>query len=204
MMDLFVSTHASSLGRLTIVSSPRGLRALSLGDEGAKETAVHTGRQGAPVRIIDGQQRNHVVALQVEEYLAGERREFSLPLDLQGTRFQRRVWAALCAIPYGETRSYGELAAALGVRGGGRAVGAASARNPAPLVVPCHRLVGADGSLRGYRGGVLLKQRLLQLEGTRDRRGRCARRAFPLRSKVFVEVDAVAWRARTGSEGGSV
>ncbi|HJE52257.1 MAG TPA: methylated-DNA--[protein]-cysteine S-methyltransferase, partial [Tessaracoccus flavescens] len=94
----------------------------------------------------------------------GERRQFSLPLAPRGTEFQRRVWAALAEIPYGETRSYGELATALGRPGASRAVGMANGRNPISIVVPCHRVVGANGSMTGYAGGVERKVYLLDFE----------------------------------------
>lgn len=104
---------------------------------------------------------------QLLDYLTGARRTFDLPLRLQGTEFQRRVWEALRAIPYGETRSYGQLAAALGRPKACRAVGMANHNNPIPILVPCHRVVGTDGSLTGYAGGLDLKRRLLELEGVR-------------------------------------
>ena len=99
------------------------------------------------------------------EYLAGARRDFDLPLAPQGTPFQQRVWAALREIPYGQTRSYRELAQAAGSPRGYRAVGMANHRNPIPILIPCHRVVGADGSLTGYAGGLELKRKLLELEG---------------------------------------
>ena len=99
------------------------------------------------------------------EYLAGSRRDFDLPLAPQGTPFQQRVWAALREIPYGQTRSYRELAQAAGSPRGYRAVGMANHRNPIPILIPCHRVVGADGSLTGYAGGLELKRKLLELEG---------------------------------------
>jgi methylated-DNA-[protein]-cysteine S-methyltransferase len=102
---------------------------------------------------------------QLAEYFAGVRRTFGLPFDLAGTDFQRRCWLALVEIPYGQTRSYAEQARRLGLAHGARAVGSANARNPLPIVIPCHRLVGADGRLTGYAGGLDLKERLLRLEG---------------------------------------
>ena len=101
---------------------------------------------------------------QVLEYLAGQRQRFALPLAPRGTEFYRAVWRALEAIPYGETRSYGDIAAAVGRPKAVRAVGQANHRNPIPIVIPCHRVVGADGSLTGYAGGLDLKARLLRLE----------------------------------------
>ena len=101
---------------------------------------------------------------EIEEYLAGERRAFDLPLAAPGTAFQKRVWAELRRIPYGQTASYGEIARRIGSPGAARAVGQACNRNPIWLIVPCHRVIGADGSLTGYEGGVEIKRRLLELE----------------------------------------
>ncbi|MEU4134119.1 methylated-DNA--[protein]-cysteine S-methyltransferase [Streptomyces wuyuanensis] len=104
------------------------------------------------------------VIRQLDAYFAGELREFDLPLHLAGTPFQRTVWAQLLLIPYGETRTYGELAGALGNPGASRAVGLANGRNPVGIIVPCHRVIGASGSLTGYGGGLDRKQRLLAFE----------------------------------------
>ncbi|MEV5319202.1 methylated-DNA--[protein]-cysteine S-methyltransferase [Streptomyces sp. NPDC052687] len=101
---------------------------------------------------------------QLEAYFAGELTEFTLPLRLHGTPFQRRVWEHLRTIPYGETRTYGQLATALGNPKASRAVGLANGRNPIGIIVPCHRVVGTDGSLTGYGGGLARKQRLLDFE----------------------------------------
>lgn len=101
---------------------------------------------------------------QLEEYFVGERTEFELELDLVGTMFQRRVWAALLTIPYGQTRSYGQIAAQLDVPGAARAVGLANGHNPIGIIVPCHRVIGANGSLTGYGGGLDRKRTLLDLE----------------------------------------
>lgn len=103
-------------------------------------------------------------AKQLEEYFAGVRKEFTLPLGLAGTEFQTRVWAALCQIPYGETRSYKQVAQMIGKPSAARAVGMANNKNPVPIVVPCHRVVGANGSLTGYAGGLDIKEKLLGLE----------------------------------------
>ncbi|HEX6459862.1 MAG TPA: methylated-DNA--[protein]-cysteine S-methyltransferase [Thermoleophilaceae bacterium] len=101
---------------------------------------------------------------QLEQYFAGERMEFDLELDLRGTRFQRDVWNALLTIPYGETRSYGEIARQIGRPDRARAVGAANGSNPVSIIVPCHRVIGSDGSLTGYGGGLPRKRFLLDLE----------------------------------------
>ncbi|MGI5459341.1 methylated-DNA--[protein]-cysteine S-methyltransferase [Streptomyces sp. CA-249302] len=101
---------------------------------------------------------------QLEAYFKGELKEFTLELRLNGTPFQRTVWDQLCRIPYGETRSYGQLADALGKPAASRAVGLANGKNPIGIIVPCHRVVGANGSLTGYGGGLDRKQRLLDFE----------------------------------------
>ena len=102
---------------------------------------------------------------QLKAYLAGRLRDFDLPLAPQGTPFQQKVWAALTAIPYGETRSYKQVAEAVGCPKGCRAVGMANNRNPIAIVIPCHRVIGADGALVGYGGGLAVKEVLLRLEG---------------------------------------
>jgi methylated-DNA-[protein]-cysteine S-methyltransferase len=101
---------------------------------------------------------------QLEEYFAGGRIDFDLRLDLVGTAFQRRVWEALLTIPYGETRSYGEIARQIGAPSASRAVGLANGHNPVSIIVPCHRVIGANGSLTGYGGGLEKKRALLGLE----------------------------------------
>ena len=105
------------------------------------------------------------VRRQLAEYFAGKRRDFVLPLDPHGTAFERGVWRALAAIPYGETRSYAAVAMAIGRPAACRAVGRANGRNPIAVVIPCHRVIGSDGSLTGYGGGLELKRLLLDLEG---------------------------------------
>ena len=107
----------------------------------------------------------HAAMQQLGEYFAGARQSFELRLAPVGSEFQRRVWSALCKIPYGETTSYGGLAKILGKPTASRAVGAANGRNPLPVVVPCHRVIGSSGALTGYYGGVHIKKFLLRLEG---------------------------------------
>lgn len=143
-------TVETPVGTLTIVAGDGGLAAVLFGGEpGAAEE---------PDPVIAA------TARQLEEYFGGERRAFDLPLELSGTPFQRRAWLALADVPYGTTRSYGEQARRLGAPGAARAVGAANGRNPLPIVLPCHRLVGADGTLTGYGGGLEIKRTLLDLE----------------------------------------
>jgi methylated-DNA-[protein]-cysteine S-methyltransferase len=120
----------------------------------------------------DGWQRDDVAfpdaVGQLESYFAGERFEFDIELELVGTPFQRNVWAALLTIPYGETRSYGEIAAQIGSPGAFRAVGLANGHNPIGIIVPCHRVIGSNGSLTGYGGGLDRKRALLALEKSRN------------------------------------
>ena len=106
-------------------------------------------------------------AEQLTAYFAGELTDFDLELDLRGSEFQRRVWKALATIPYGETRSYGEIALQIGAPGSARAVGLANGHNPIAIVIPCHRVIGANGSLTGYGGGLDRKRTLLELEKSR-------------------------------------
>lgn len=103
-------------------------------------------------------------ARQLESYFAGELKEFTLPLAPEGTEFMKKVWAALCEIPYGRTASYKEIAEKIGAPKAARAVGLANNRNPLPIFIPCHRVIGADGSLVGYAGGLEMKKKLLDLE----------------------------------------
>ena len=112
----------------------------------------------------DAQRCKHA-AQQLGEYFAGRRRDFELPLAPVGTDFQLRVWKALCAIPYGAVRNYGDIARAIGQPKASRAVGQANGRNPLPIVIPCHRVLAGDGTIGGYSSGLTIKHRLLALEG---------------------------------------
>lgn len=118
-------------------------------------------------RLVEDEERTAPVRHQLGEYFARQREVFDLRLAPQGTAFELAVWERLRAIPYGQTRSYGELARALGRPDAARAVGRANGANPIPIVVPCHRVIGADGSLTGFGGGLAAKQTLLELEGLR-------------------------------------
>ncbi|MDY3920062.1 MAG: methylated-DNA--[protein]-cysteine S-methyltransferase [Candidatus Limivivens sp.] len=128
----------------------------------------HSEKQTVAVILENGKREETELLLrgrvQLEEYFQKKRREFQLPLSLEGTEFQKLCWNALCTIPYGQTCSYGELAGQIGKPKACRAVGMANHRNPVSIIVPCHRVIGADGSLTGYGGGLELKRRLLDLE----------------------------------------
>jgi methylated-DNA-[protein]-cysteine S-methyltransferase len=146
----------------TYLESPVGLLRLVGDDAGLVQ--LHMLDPATPRHGDDGAERLAAAVEQLTAYFAGELRVFDLPLALGGTPFQERVWAALREIPYGQTASYGELAREIGRPAASRAVGAANSRNPVAIVVPCHRVVGADGSLTGYAGGLDRKRALLDLE----------------------------------------
>jgi methylated-DNA-[protein]-cysteine S-methyltransferase len=157
---------ATPIGLLMVAASPRGVIRIDF----AARPAARRQRPAARANTPEARQaQQHLVAAvrQLREYFAGRRSSFDLSLDLAGTPYQRRVWSALRGIRFGRTVSYGELAAQIGAPHGARAVGRACATNPAPVVVPCHRVVGGDGSLHGYDGGLWRKQRLLELESAR-------------------------------------
>jgi len=137
---------------------------LGIADNGDAITGVFFGRK-LPVSLKKAETPLiQKAAVQIEEYLNGKRKKFSLPLALQGTEFQMAVWQALQKIPFGETRSYKDIAASIGRPKAVRAVGMANNRNPISIIIPCHRVIGHDGKLVGYGGGLPLKQRLLELE----------------------------------------
>ena len=149
---------ASPVGELKLVASERGLSAILWENDD-------------PARVRLGplvENDSHPILIEAErqigEYFAGTRKVFDIPLDFQGTEFQKSVWAALLAIPYGETRSYAEIARAVGRPTAFRAVGAANGRNPISIIAPCHRVIGTSGALTGFAGGLKAKELLLGLE----------------------------------------
>lgn len=152
--------------------SPVGPLLLAVSDDGVHAVEFHASRH--PVkRDARWVEADHplldTLAAQLDEYFAGERRDFDLPLAPEGTDFQRTVWHALARIPYGDTTSYAQLASTIGHPSAVRAVGAANGRNPIPIVLPCHRVIGADGALTGFGGGLPTKRFLLELEGAMPR-----------------------------------
>ena len=153
--------------RYTWFASPIGPLLLAGSDLGLKLVSFAEGRRA---RAVDPSWREDAaifaeVRAQLRSYFAGARTAFNLPLILEGTEFQNKVWTALQTIPYGETISYKELAERIGNPSAVRAVGAANGANPIPIIIPCHRVIGNDGSLTGFGGGLPLKKKLLQLEG---------------------------------------
>lgn len=153
---------ATPVGELTLVGDGQALSGLYFPDH-ARRPGAETFGPRDDLSFPDARQ-------QLAEYFAGERTAFDLPLAPRGNEFQRTVWGLLTTIPYGRTRSYGQLAAELGDPGLARAVGAANGRNPISIVVPCHRVVGHDGALTGYAGGLARKAFLLRLEQPVDAR----------------------------------
>jgi len=162
MIEMHEAWYESPIGRLRILGNGRSiLRVDFVGAAEAPSARREWGRaeirRGAPSHLAD-------CARQLDEYFRGGRREFSLRLELEGSGFQRLVWKALAGIPYGQTRTYGNIAAALGNPAASRAVGGANHRNPVSIIVPCHRVVGCAGRLTGYGGGLWRKAWLLEHE----------------------------------------
>jgi len=158
LISLVYKTIKSPIGKLKLVASEKGLVAIMW-------------ERDSPRRVPLGElisNLRHPVLVETErqlrEYFAGKRKSSSIGLDLRGTHFQKNVWEALLAIPFGETRSYGQLAKQLGIPRATRAVGAANGRNPVSIIVPCHRVIGASGKLTGFAGGLRGKAHLLNLE----------------------------------------
>ena len=146
----------SPLGRILVARNTEGLTCINFQD-GTEPVSPQAGWREQASALADA-------TAQLGAYFRGELRQFEIPLAPQGTAFQLQVWQAMKAIPYGQTLTYAELARKVGRPQAARAVGGASSRNPLPVVVPCHRVVGSDGSLTGYAGGLHLKQALLDLE----------------------------------------
>jgi methylated-DNA-[protein]-cysteine S-methyltransferase len=160
-MPLAYKKIDSPVGKLTLVASDKGLVAVLW--ENDKPNRVRLGE------LVE--EDSHSVLIEAErqlkEYFTGKRGTFSVPLDIRGTSFQRSVWEALLAIPFGETKTYGQLAKQLGNPQATRAVGAANGRNPISIIVPCHRVIGSSGKLTGFAGGLENKERLLNMEQER-------------------------------------
>jgi methylated-DNA-[protein]-cysteine S-methyltransferase len=155
----YATTFDSRVGELTLVATDDGLRAV-------KWPVERAGRLPLPEEMISKPDHPVLEAtrVQLEEYFRGERTEFDLPLDLRGTDFQKSAWLGLASIPYGKTVSYGEQAARIGRPKAVRAIGAANGRNPISIILPCHRVVGANGDLTGFAGGIETKRDLLAFE----------------------------------------
>ena|ERR1700692_225124 len=170
METLHCTNMESTIGPLFLAASGRGLVALEFdvrlpGQQSIRPNPRHLREEKRGLAFEDSDSLTRPYANELEEYFAGERRKFTFPLDLRGTEFQLACWRALLAIPYGETRSYADIARAIGKPNAFRAVGMANNRNPVAIVVPCHRVIASDGGLCGYGGGLDVKRKLLELEG---------------------------------------
>lgn len=159
MPEYFYRIVDSPVGRLTLGASSAGLAAVLWDNDRPQVVSLERAAESPDHPILVR------AARQLEEYFAGNRKSFDIPLDFAGTEFQRKVWNALLTIPYGETRSYGQIARQIGHPDAVRAVGAANGKNPISIVVPCHRVIGSTGSLTGFGGGLSAKAQLLELEG---------------------------------------
>lgn len=162
MEKLFYTTLRSLWGELLISSSSLGVTGLHfLDSEDSREALERIRLRSGAAETVESSSAHHGVLEEIAAYDRGELVSFSVPLDLKGTEFQLATWRELCRIPYGETRSYGDIARSVGRPLAFRAVGMANHSNPVALIVPCHRVVQSDGSLGGYGGGLDLKRRLL-------------------------------------------
>jgi len=157
---LFLTRYGSPLGTYILINSNKGVCYLAPEDE--EDYFTRWQRNGA--RLQEDDEHNHAVVTELDAYFTGHLRRFIVPIDLRGTNFQRQVWEVLRGIPYGETRSYGQIAYAAGCANGPRAVGQAIGSNPISIIVPCHRVIGSNGQLTGYGGGLPRKRALLKLE----------------------------------------
>lgn len=157
-VSLVYALIPSPVGKLKLVATDRGLAAILWENESPNRVRLGTMVESPDHPILVQAQT------QLNDYFAGARTLFTVPLDMVGTDFQKKVWSALLAIPFGETRTYGELARQLGNPNASRAVGAANGKNPVSIITPCHRMIGSDGSLTGFAGGLATKQFLLEHE----------------------------------------
>jgi methylated-DNA-[protein]-cysteine S-methyltransferase len=170
METLHSTTMQSTMGPLFLAASPHGLVALEFdarlpGQQSIRPNPRHLREEKKGFKFEDSAHALRPYVGELEEYFSGKRRQFTFPLDLRGTDFQLACWRALLAITYGETRTYADIARAVGKPNAFRAVGMANNRNPVAIVVPCHRVIASDGTLCGYGGGLDVKRKLLELEG---------------------------------------
>jgi O-6-methylguanine DNA methyltransferase len=174
METLHCTNMESAIGPLFLAASTRGLVALEFdvrlpGQQSIRPNPRHLREEKKGFTFENSASMAPPYVSELKEYFAGKRRQFTFPLDLRGTDFQLACWRALLAIPYGETRSYADIARAVGKPNAFRAVGMANNRNPVAIVVPCHRVIASDGGLCGYGGGLDVKRKLLELEGALSR-----------------------------------
>jgi len=174
-MVLYRDMIKTSIGPLTLLSTPKGLCRIDFSSGAGQRVDRYIKKHFADAEIRKGGEHNRNAARQISAYLRGKLRRFSVKLDIQEAGFNREVLGHVKGIPFGKTRTYGRIAAALGKPGAARAVGNANRLNPIPIIVPCHRVVAANG-LGGYGGGLALKVKLLKLEGADVGKSATARR----------------------------
>jgi O-6-methylguanine DNA methyltransferase len=161
---LYIHNFRTGLGWFRVASTKKGVALISFGKDSKRNFDSQARKHFPGFRRVSGGAGNKKAEKQIKAYLNGRLKEFTLPLDIQGTPFQKKALDRVRSIPYGTVRTYGSIAASMGRPGASRAVGKANATNPLPLVIPCHRVVAASG-LGGYAGGLRLKKRLLDIEG---------------------------------------
>ena len=162
-MSYLYKKISSPVGELTLVASDKGLTAILWEDDKANRVPLEDMREDDHHAVLQE------TARQLEEYFSGRRKSFSVPLDFRGTDFQKKVWEALLTIPFGETRSYAQIAEQVNSPKAVRAVGAANGKNPISIIAPCHRVIGSNGDLTGFAGGLEAKTLLLSLEGHKEK-----------------------------------
>jgi len=154
----------SPVGRILVASSDQGLVRIEFVQNGVGEAISRLEKAYPGETLVEDSTKNQDALNQLQDYFKGRRRVFTLPIELRGTGFQRSVWETVAGVPYGQTRSYGDVARELGKPGACRAVGGANGANPIPIVIPCHRIIGSDGSMTGFGGGIPIKEKLLAFE----------------------------------------
>jgi methylated-DNA-[protein]-cysteine S-methyltransferase len=157
MPQIFTAVYESPIGSIEIKAEEKGIVEVGFVEKSGLMRPAESATAGGPEILM-------ACLVQLEEYFRGKRASFSLPLRLEGTAFQKKVWAALLRVPFGKTTTYGAIAAGVGNERAGRAVGGANHRNPVSIIVPCHRVIGSDGRLTGYGGGLWRKEWLLEHE----------------------------------------
>ncbi len=160
---LLYTAFGSPIGKIYLALTEKGLCAVGINER--EKDFINTLEKAYNIKPVKDDAAFSEFARLLKRYLNGERLKIEIPLDMKGTNFEKRVWKALLKIPYGRTKSYGEIAREIDLPKGARAVGNACGKNPIPIIAPCHRVVAGDGGLGGYSGGIGIKKRLLRIEG---------------------------------------
>lgn len=169
--SLLYDEMESPIGCLSIVSTDQGVCTILFGSLESNQVTLNVWlkKHRLPCQLLKDEEAIRPVIAQLQEYFEGKRHSFDVPLDLYGTPFQKRVWQALQTISYGETRSYKEIAQHIGAPKAVRAIGGANNQNPIPIIIPCHRVIGSNGAMVGYGGGLEKKEWLLSIEGAYEK-----------------------------------